>query len=219
VLLRVELPPPDLDPDEVRRVVDEVLSRAEYADTAPGPVARIWDFIQEGIGRVLEAIIGAGERNVFGTVTVTVLLVVLLVLVVWLLRGMRRDPGQDLGLSGSPGRPPREWLAEAEEHERAGRWREALRCRYRLLLARLAERGLIEEVPGRTSGEYLAEALQSLPGAAQDLRGVTYAFERVWYGSATIGAGEVGRVADAVDRIDEQARSGRVPQPAGSAAR
>jgi Domain of unknown function (DUF4129) len=159
------------------------------------------------LGRFLEAVIGVGEQNLVGTVAVVALLGVILVLVARFLRGVRRDPGQDLALALAPGRSPREWQAEAEEHERAGRWREALRCRYRLLLARLAVRGLIEEVPGRTSGEYLVEAIDALPDAAADLRAVTVAFERAWYGNQAVDAAQVRTAAQAVDRIEAGARS------------
>jgi hypothetical protein len=193
-----------------------VLSRAEYQEADPGLVRRILSFLGEWLGRALENIVGAGEQNVVGTTVIVVVTLVTVFLVLWFVRGVRRDPGQDVALSGTPGRPPREWLAEAEEHERAGRWREALRCRYRLLLARLAAQGLVDEVPGRTSGEYLAEATQSVPAAAADLRGVTLAFERVWYGNHPVGGAEVGQVAEAVERVDAVARGARIPVQAGA---
>lgn len=200
----------------MRRVAEEVLARPEYRENAPGLLQRIYGLVGEFLGRVLEAIIGAGERNLVGTIAVVVLIAVLVVLVVRFLRGVRRDPRQDLALAGAQGRPPRAWQAEAEEHERAGRWRDAVRCRYRLLLARLAARGLIEEVPGRTSGEYLREALDALPAAAADLRAVTLAFERVWYGNRQPNEEEAREVANAVDRVEALARADRVPALAGS---
>ena len=55
-----------------------------------------------------------------------------------------------------------QWRAEAAAHDAAGRWREALRCRYRALVAELAGRGLVEEIPGRTSGEYRIQCGQQL---------------------------------------------------------
>lgn len=206
--LLVELPVPDVDLDEVRRVTDGVLARPEYRENEPGLLRRALDLVLEWLGRILEAVVGAGRQNVVGTIVVLVVLGVALILLVRFLRGVRRDPGKDRALDLAPGRSPREWQAEAEEQERAGRWREALRCRYRLLLARLAARGLIEEVPGRTSGEYLREATEALPAAAGDLWTVTRAFERAWYGNQPVDADEVHRVADAVDRVETPALTG-----------
>lgn len=196
-------------------MTEQVLARPEYRENAPGALQRLYDVLQEWLGRALEAIVGSGEQRLLGSIVVAVILALILLLVVRFLRGVRRDPGQDLALSVAPGRPPREWQAEAEEHERAGRWRDAVRCRYRLLLARLAARGLVEEVPGRTSGEYLAEALDGLPAAADDLRAVTVAFERAWYGSRPVEQGEVRAVAEAVDRVDGLTRAGRAPALVG----
>lgn len=197
----------------MRRVAEQVLSRPEYRENEPGLFQQALDLLAEGLGRVLERVLGAGTNNLVGTVVVVVLSVALVALVVRFVSGVRRDPGTAAALSAAPGRAPREWEAEAEEHERAGRWREALRCRYRLLLARLAARGLVDEVPGRTSGEYLSEARASLPAAADDLRAVTLAFERTWYGNAPADAAAVQRVAEAVDRIEATARRGAAPAP------
>jgi hypothetical protein len=197
-------------------VTDEVLARVEYRANDPGLLRRIYQFILEWIGRALDSVVGAGRQSLVGTAVVLVITLVIVVLLLRFVRGVRRDPGQDPGLAGAAGRSPGEWRAEAEQHERAGRWREALRSRYRLLLALLAAHGLIEEVPGRTSGEYLAEAVASLPAARQDLRDVTLAFERVWYGGQRVDGDGVRAVAAAVDRIDAVARGGRVPVLAGS---
>ncbi len=194
-------------------MTDEVLARPEYRENDPGLLRRVLDLVLEWVGRFLETVVGAGRQNAIGTVAVVVLLCLVLVLVVRFLRGVRRDPGRDQALALALGRSPLEWQLEAEEHERAGRWRDALRCRYRLLLARLADRGLIEEVPGRTSGEYLNEALEALPGAADDLRSVTLAFERAWYGNRPVDAAQVRWVAEAVERVEAAART---PSLAGS---
>lgn len=209
MLLRVDLPRGALDRDEVRRVTDEVLARPEYRENGEGLLGQIWGFVQELLGRVLEAVVGSGRQTFLGTAVTLVVVGLVVVLLVRFLRGVRHDPGQAPGLGDATGRAPREWLAEAEQHERAGRWREALRCRYRLLLARLAAAGLVDEVPGRTSGEYLAEALSTLPAARDDLRAVTLAFDRVWYGDQPVDGPEVARVAQAVERVDAATRARR----------
>lgn len=193
-----------------------MLARPEFRENAPGLVSQFLNLLREWIGRFLEAIVGAGRDDIVGTIVTVAFLVVVVVLVVRFASRVRRDPSRDVAVSGATGRAPREWLAEAEAHERAGRWREAVRCRYRLLLARLAARGLLDEVPGRTSGEYLREAGANLPAAGADLRLATSAFEAAWYGDRTPDAGQVRRVAEAVDRVEAVAAGARAPALSGA---
>jgi hypothetical protein len=52
----------------------------------------------------------------------------------------------------------------------------------------LAARGLVEEVPGRTAGEYRREVGRAVPAAAADFAGATELFEVAWYGRSDTGA-------------------------------
>ena len=196
-----------------------MLARPEFRENAPGLLSQFASLLREWLGRFLEAIVGAGRGQVVGTVVTVAFMVVVVVLVARLASRVRGDAARDVAVPGATGRAPREWLAEAEAHERAGRWREAVRCRYRLLVARLAARGLVDEVPGRTSGEYLREAADNLPAARDDLRLATTAFDLAWYGDRTPDAGEVRRVAEAVDRVEGVAAGARPPALAGAGPR
>jgi Domain of unknown function (DUF4129) len=100
-----------------------------------------------------------------------------------------------------------EWRAEAEAQERAGAWREAVRSRYRALVADLAARGLVEEVPGRTAGEYRREVGEALPAVATDFAGATELFEVAWYGRSDTGAQEASQLRDLSDRVLQRARA------------
>lgn len=211
-----ELAVPGFDPEEVRRITDEVLARPGYAEVQPGLVAQFWDAALDLVGRLLEAVTGSGEQGVVGGLVVLAIVAVAVVLVVRFVSGVRRDPGLALALSGAVGRPAQDWAAEAEGHERAGRHREALRCRYRYLIAALAAQGLVDEVPGRTTGEYLSETSAAVPGAGRELRGVTTAFERVWYGDADADADAVTAARSDVDAVLAAARGERVAARSGA---
>lgn len=211
-----ELAAPDLDPEQVRRVTAEVLSRPEYAGSQPSLATEVWSRILEFLGRLLEGITGSGRQGVVGGVVILVLVVVTVLVVVRFVSGVRRDPGRELLLSGAIGRPPEAWAAEADEHERAGRWRDALRCRYRFLIAALAARGLVDEVPGRTTGEYLAEASAGVPGASAALRRVTTAFERAWYGDLDADATTVERMRADVAGVLAALPGASAPTAAGA---
>jgi len=205
------------DPEEVRRVTAEVLARPEYRTARPGLFSRLFNSFLEFVGRLLEQVVGAGRQSLVGTLVVIVVLAVVAFLLFRFLRRVRRDRSIDLALSGAIGRSPAEWEAEASAHERAGRWREALRCRYRLVIARLAERGLVEELPGRTTGEYLTEAVTADPSLGPDLRAVTAAFERAWYGNRPVGEPDLAAVREAGERLAKGAGP-RAPDLVGATA-
>ena len=77
---------------------------------------------------------------------------------------------------------PEAWRREAGRLAAEGRYREALRCRYRAVVGELAQRGVIDEVPGRTSGDYERLVNRLLPGVSARFSALTASFERCWYG-------------------------------------
>jgi len=201
------LPVPTADPEQVRRVADRVLARQEYAGAREGLVSRVLDLIAEGLGRLLDSVGTVTEDSVGGTVIVVVAVAVLAVVLFLAARTVRRDPSADSALLVTPGRAPGDWEQEATAAEAEARWRDALRARYRLGIARLAAGGLVEEVPGKTTGEYLIEASANVPGAATDLRDVTEAFDAAWYGDRAVDAADVRAVRDGVERVTAALRA------------
>lgn len=85
-------------------------------------------------------------------------------------------------------REPRDWRAEADEHRRAGRFRDALRCRYRALVGDLARRGVIDEIPGRTTGEHRLQMREVRPGVAARFDEAAELFDGAWYGHYDVDA-------------------------------
>ena len=114
---------------------------------------------------------------------------------------MTRDPGRSVPSVAVSRRGAAEWRADAESAERAGQWRLALRCRYRALVAELADKGLVEEVAGRTAGEYRAEMAGAAPGVAAPFAGATELFERAWYGDRPTGREEADRFRGLADEV------------------
>jgi hypothetical protein len=90
-------------------------------------------------------------------------------------------------------REPVNWRSEAEEHRREGRFREALRCRYRALVGDLARRGLIDEIPGRTTGEERAQLRVVRPVAGPPFDAAADLFDDAWYGHADVAADDDDR--------------------------
>lgn len=83
-------------------------------------------------------------------------------------------------------REPLNWRTEADEHRRAGRYRDALRCRYRALVGDLARKGLIDEIPGRTTGEERMQLRVVAPEAAPAFNAAANLFDGAWYGNVDV---------------------------------
>jgi hypothetical protein len=198
---------PGRDPERVREVVREVLSRPEFRPPERSWLQRAFDWVLEVIGRLLGALAGSGAGGVVGLLLLALVLAGVGVLAARFSRGLTPSPEVAAVVAGGRRRSAAEWRADAEAMERAGAWREAVRSRYRALVADLAARGLVEEVPGRTAGEYRRALGRAVPAAATDFAGATELFEVAWYGRADTGAPEAAHLRDLSDRVLRRARS------------
>jgi hypothetical protein len=112
----------------------------------------------------------------------------------------RDDDDQDEGVEElprtviDPTREPRQWRSEADEHRRAGRFRDAVRCRYRALVGDLARGGLVDEIPGRTSGEERAQMAVAAPVRAPAFAAAADLFDAAWFGDVPVADVDVERM-------------------------
>jgi hypothetical protein len=193
------LPVPRHNPNQVREAAERVLDRPEFSPGRKSLGESAADWLYDQFIKLLDAILGAATGGGFWSIVaagVFLLLVAAVGVLVWrVLRGVTADPARATG-TAEPLRPATDWRAEAEAHERAGAWRQALRCRYRALVADLAARGVVDEVPGTTAGEYRAQVRRGAPASAGHFDDATELFERAWYGDAPTGAGESARFRD-----------------------
>ena len=197
-----DLPHPTRDGRHVAAVVHRILGGVPYRRPAKPWLERLRDSVLDHIVRLLAAVTGPG----LGAWIVFALLAAAIAFLAWRFgRGLTVDPSRSMAPAEDEVRPAAAWRIEAEAHERDGEWRLALRCRYRALVADLAGRGVLEEVPGRTAGEYRLELSGALPPAAPPFAGATELFERAWYGDAPTGATDAGRFRDLADRVLESA--------------
>jgi hypothetical protein len=200
------LPVPQPDPAQVRAQARALLRRAEFR-----PARRSWwsaaiHWLLKEAGKLLGDLFGIGGGSGIGAwlaiavLAVIIGLVVLLVVRSWV--RMPSDPSRPVFVTAATaGRSALDWRAEAAAHERARRWRDALRCRYRALVADLARRGVIEEIPGRTAGEYRGAVRTTLPAVAGDFAGATELFEAAWYGDRPTGPGDQATFDQLADRV------------------
>ena len=188
------LEPIDQDPDAVREEACRLLSRDETVCSPPEPRPPSGD---SGGGFNLDWL-GALLWLLFA-----VLLIALLALLIKSFmdrsgggRAKRKrgdddedvDEVEEAAVAIDRSREPTNWRAEADEHLRAGRFREALRCRYRALVGDLARRGLIDEIPGRTTGEERTQLHRVQPDAGMPFASAADLFDGAWYGHVAVDA-------------------------------
>jgi Domain of unknown function (DUF4129) len=207
----VDVPPLRLPPSvhpagQVHRVTAAVLSRREFREPRPSLLAQLRQRLLDVLGRLIARVLDGAHGSLIGWLVVAALVTVVVLLLARFAAGVSRDPGlPGLDHLAADVRTGAEWRAEAAGHEAAGRWRQAVRCHYRALVADLAARGLVDEVPGRTAGEYRAEVTASAPTAAADFGGATELFERAWYGNRPTGPDEAERLRHLAGRVLEGA--------------
>jgi len=193
------------DPDAARRAAHAILAQRQFTPPYVSPIDRLRHWLGQQLARALDAAL-SGHYTVLGVILLTGIAALVVWLIVRAVRATRTDPRVDAIVFGDLRLPPAHWLAEAAACERRGDYRGALRARYRALVAELARRGLVEEIPGRTAGEYRRELANALPAAASAFGGATDLFERVVYGHAGAGADESAELARFSDRVLAGAR-------------
>ncbi|HJP82154.1 MAG TPA: DUF4129 domain-containing protein, partial [Fimbriimonadaceae bacterium] len=106
-------------------------------------------------------------------------------------RGLKRKATAMLE-DDEPERTLDEWLANADEHFRAGRYREAVRAMYLSCLLKFDEAGVARFIRGETNWEHLSRISSSIKKPdSVDFRPPTQAFDRIWYGHHVRGPEDV----------------------------
>jgi hypothetical protein len=193
---KVDLPPPVHDPDDIRRLADDVLARREFQPPARSLWDRILEWFADRIGRAVDALAGDGAGQVLAWAVLLVVVGAAVVAALRLRASLVPDPGVTVGQPAFGHKGAAEWAAEAARHEAAGAWRLAVRARYRAVLARLAERGAVDDRPGRTGREVEEEVRRREPATAPVVAEATDLFELVWYGDVPAGPGEAARLRE-----------------------
>jgi hypothetical protein len=194
------LPIPVHDPDAVRETARQILARPEFAHHGPSLVERLERWVGDVIGHLFDRL-SAGGSSAAGWVILVVAVVAAIYALTRAGRKVQRDPAQaDIAVTAER-RPASAWRDEAERLERDGRWKEAMRARYRALVGTLVERGVVDDVAGRTTGEYRREVADAAPSTAAEFAGATELFERAWYGDEPTGAAEAAHFGSLAERV------------------
>jgi hypothetical protein len=198
-----QLPAPEPSAAEIRDTADEILRRAEFQPPKRALPLRIWDWVRETLATFFDRLTSTSGASIVAWLVLIAALVLLALLVRRFRRTLAPNPVATQALITGRRRTAAEWRSEADAHEARGEWRAAMRSRYRALLADLAARGVVDEVPGRTTGDHRRQVDTKLPGAAGDFSGASELFERAWYGDVRTGPEEAARFRELADRVLE----------------
>jgi hypothetical protein len=174
-----------LDPAEARGRAEEILARPEFQPDEPSWLERVVEWVFDRFGDVVG---GAADNSVVGLVVLALVIAGLVFLATRLAGRVQRDrPVAASSVEVDHEKGPGHWHAEADRHEAAGRWKEAMGCRYRALVAELAERDAIDGLPARTTGELRAQVSAGCPAAGAPFGEASDLFDQVWYAGAPAG--------------------------------
>lgn len=187
------LPPPVASPDELRDTADDVLSQPEFQRPEPNIIERAQAWVEEAVGRVLQTLVTGDGASLIGWAVMILAIALIVFLLARFSRTVQNDPRRSAAISVERARSAGDWDDEAERLERDEQWKLALRCRFRALIATLVANGHVDDIPGRTAGEYRAEVEVTLPGTAAAFAAATRIFEDAWYGNRPTGAAENSR--------------------------
>ena len=193
----------DTPAGDIRQRAHEILQRPEFG-RHESLVQRILNWIGDLFSKITFGL-GGGPGFLGNLVSLAIVaaIVVVLVLIVRSLLGRTRPPkptkDDELTIELEDGRDASDWRSDAERFEAAGQWREAMRARYRELVRTLIDDRVLDDLPGRTTGEYRAEFQARRANAAPFIE-LTELFEAVWYGGVETDAADnqrFRRLADA----------------------
>lgn len=168
-------------PSEVRRAVDEVLSRPAYQTAEPPWWARQAEAARAWLARLFVGMLQATSRTAVGWAVLGLATAVALFVAWRLVRGTRWEPTRSPVVVDHERRSATDWDRRARDAERRGDLREAVRAAYRAVLAAYAELDLVAEVEGRTVGEYRRAVATADPGRREVFDRASDVVEAVLY--------------------------------------
>ncbi|WP_350278420.1 DUF4129 domain-containing protein [Kribbella sp. HUAS MG21] len=162
----------------------------------------------EWITELLDSLNGSSPNGHAGLAMLIGLLLLIVVVVLWragVLRTSHKTKSQAVFDTARPLRAA-EYRAQAEREAASGEFAQAIRSRFRACVAELTERTVLDERPGRTAYEVVADASQAAPVLREVLQPAALVFTEVVYGNRP---GTPQRYA-AVVAADDAARTARV---------
>jgi hypothetical protein len=177
-------PPVDIGRDQAAAEAAKELSKAAYRESGGSLVERAISKVLEWIGDLLDSLTGASPNGHAGLTMLIGLVVLVIVVVLWRAGVLRTShkTTQAVFDTAKP-RTAAEYRAQSEREAASGDYALAVRSRFRACVAELTERTILDERPGRTAYEVVADAGRAVPTLREPLQPAALAFTEVVYGN------------------------------------
>jgi hypothetical protein len=184
--------------EEIRRTIDDILGGSEFREPTQGWISQAFDSVSEWVNGLFTDLVGGGFQSavaaiVFAVLGATAFFVVRSVRRVSFARESFTRPTATSTSEASESAD--RWLELAIEHEVAGRFGDALRCRHQAMTVALGQDGRIDLRPSATAGEIERDIVARVPRLEGSAAALTERFERVWYGGEEATSADLDRAA------------------------
>ncbi len=198
--------PLEHDPQQLRELAEDLLSRPPYTESQPGLFERFFRFLGDLLGELLGRLLSvAGGSPAIAWIIAVVGLVALGAVVFVATRRLTSGRGVSSVAVPTRGRSAADWHADADAAAEAGDLLAALRYRYIAMAASLVEQGVLEEQPGRTVRELDRQVQVAAPTLADHVAQAGERLEEAVYGDEEVTPGDVEVVDAAAEAVSDAA--------------
>lgn len=189
--------------DDVRAEVRRIMSRPAYR-YEPTLLERLGRRLGEWLQRLLENLnvpgaapgtFGGGAGSVVAWVLIILAVAVAVFAVVRAVQRRVRRPAADDAPATTTDveheRRAKDWADEAARMEHEGRFKDAVRARYREMVRTLVDRDQLPDVPGLTTGELRRALDRTTPAAADAFDRACTTFELAWYAELPVDVADL----------------------------
>jgi len=197
----VQEPPIDITRDQAAQEAAKELAKPAYGQAGDNLISRVINQVMEWIADLLTNLTGQSPDGNAGLFMLVGLIVLVVIVVLWragVLRTTRSIKGQVVFEDNRP-RSASEYRSQAEAEAAGGDYTAAVRSRFRACVAELTERTVIDERPGRTAYEAVADAGRVVPALREPLQPAALMFTEVVYGNRPGTAERYAKVVAADD--------------------
>ncbi|HVW40865.1 MAG TPA: DUF4129 domain-containing protein [Amycolatopsis sp.] len=184
-----------IDRDDARRAAEAELSRPEYRAAEPGLVERVLRWLGQRLADLFAAASGVVPGGPLGLLVLLAVVVLVIVVVRLRVGKFTRDVRVRRPVFEGRPRAAADHRAAAEQAAAAGDLAGAVRERFRAIVRGLEERGVLDEMSGRTADEAARDAGARLPGSRDELAAAAEKFGAVHYGGLPASGEDYRRLA------------------------
>jgi hypothetical protein len=171
-----------IDRDDARHAAEAELSNHEYLAAQPNLWERVFSWLGHRIADLVERASRVTPGGPLGLLVLLAVLVLVVVVVRLRTGGPARANRVRRAVFEDRSRSARDYRSAAETAATAGDFATAVRERFRAIVRELEERGVLDELSGRTADEAAREAGIRLPDSRDELLAAAALFDAVHYG-------------------------------------